>query len=107
MHARLLPTDGALSRLRDSAALRGRSADEVATLRSWRAQFAHFAAAFELAQRTSLIAAAANPGGVASDIWRYMDDWKGWYTWAHKKIQAAVHVHTYMYICIYVGSYLF
>ena len=43
--------------------------------------------AFELAQRTGLIAAAANPGGVASDIWRYMDDWKGWYTWAHKKLQ--------------------
>lgn len=43
--------------------------------------------AFELAQRHGLITAAANPGGVASDIWRYMDDWKGWYTWAHKKVQ--------------------
>jgi len=46
--------------------------------------------AFELAKREGLATAAVNPGGVASDIWRYMDKHTGFYTSVHKLVQRNV-----------------
>mmetsp|Transcript_13734 Transcript_13734/g.43183 ORF Transcript_13734/g.43183 Transcript_13734/m.43183 type:complete len:302 (+) Transcript_13734:92-997(+) len=46
--------------------------------------------AFELVNRTGLLAAAVNPGAVASDIWRYMDGRRGVYAAVHGWVQRSL-----------------